>query len=328
MSLLPVEQGGADGHSAVETTRMTELFNLIIDDFRILDRENRPVEDVYSRNMIWLDNPGCILQPGNYQLPADVRTHGIMKPGLYMTLVLEGTGESYACDGPEKIRYAENKLVGMAIREPTPCSGEALGGQIRAVGVAFPYASITALGFEQEFLDLFRTTERPVLAFSVQAPPRIQAIAAEILSPSLDGQAAKLLMSAQATEILARGMFALHHNLELSNPVDHKRARLQAAKDMMDADLRYPWSIAELARRAGSSRRSFNLRFRAAYGVSAIDYLRTRRLEVAREALVYQNMTVTEAADLVGYTNPANFATAFRKHFGSVPSLYRTHTLS
>ena len=50
--------------------------------------------------------------------------------------------------------------------------------------------------------------------------------------------------------------------------------------------------------------------------------------EVAREALVYQNMTVTEAADLVGYTNPANFATAFRKHFGSVPSLHRSQTFS
>ena len=307
---------------------MTSLFNLIVDDYRILDSENRPVEDTFSQSMIWLDNPGCLLQPGNFQLSADLRTHGIMKPGLYMTIVLEGTGESCTNDGPERVRYAQNQLLGMAIREPTPCSGEAPRGPIRAVGIAFPRTSIVALGLEQEFVDLFKATERPVLVFSVQAPPRIQAIAAEILSPTLEGLAGKLLMSAQATEVLARGMFALRHSVELSSPVDNKRARLQVAKDMMDADLRYPWSIAELAHRAGSSRRSFNLRFRAAYGVSAIDYLRARRLEVAREALVYQNMTVTEAADLVGYTNPANFATAFRKHFGSVPSLYRSQALS
>lgn len=307
---------------------MTNLHSLIIDDYCILDSENRPVEDTFSQNMIWLDNPGCILNPGDLHLPSDLRTQGTMKPGLYMTIVLEGTGESCARDGPEKIRYSENRLLGMAIREPTPCSGEAPSGAIRAVGIAFPHSSIKALGLEQEFLDLFKATERPVLAFSVQAPPRIQAIASEILSPGIDGQAAKLLMSAQATEILARGMFALRHNVELTNPVDHKRVRLQAAKDMMDADLRYPWTIAELARRAGSSRRSFNLRFRAAYGISAIDYLRTRRLEVAREALVYQNLSVTEAADLAGYTNPANFATAFRKHFGSAPRLFRSQALS
>lgn len=307
---------------------MTNLFDLIVDDYRILDSENRPVADTFSQSLIWLDNPGCLVQPGNFQLPTDLRTHGIMKPGLYMTIVLEGTGESCANDGPERVRYSENQLLGMAIREPTPCSGEAPRGPVRAVGIAFPRASITALGLEQEFVELFRTTERPVLVFSVQAPPRIQAIATEILSPALDGTAGKLLMSAQATEVLARGMHALRRNAELDSPVDNKRARLQVAKDMMDADLRYPWSISELARRAGTSRRSFNLRFRAAYGVSAIDYLRTRRLEVAREALVYQNMTVTEAADLVGYTNPANFATAFRKHFGSVPSLHRSQALS
>lgn len=299
-----------------------------MEQYQILDSENRPVEDTFSQSMIWLENPGCVLQPGDFQLPIDLRTHGVMKPGLYMSIVLEGIGESCARDGPEKVQYSENKLLGMAMREPTPCSGEAPRGPIRAVGVAFPLSSIKALGLEQEFLDLFKATDRPVLAFSVQAPPRIQAIAAEILSPALDGPAGKLLMSAQATEILARGMFALRHNVELANPVDSKRARLQVAKDMMDADLRYPWSIAELARRAGSSRRSFNLRFRAAYGMSAIDYLRTRRLEIAREALVYQNMTVTEAADLVGYTNPANFATAFRKRFGSVPSLCRSRALS
>lgn len=307
---------------------MPHLYDRFMEQYRILDRENRPVEDTFSQSMIWLENPGCVLQPGDFQLPIDLRTHGTMKPGLYMTIVLEGTGESCTRDGPEKIHYSENRLLGMAMREPTPCSGEAPRGPIRAVGVAFPFSSITALGLEQEFLDLFEATGRPVLAFSVQAPPRIQAIAAEILSPALDGPAGKLLMSAQATEILARGMFALRHSVELANPVDGKRARLQAAKDMMDADLRYSWSIAELARRAGTSRRSFNLRFRAAYGISAIDYLRTKRLEVAREALVYQNMTVTEAADLVGYTNPANFATAFRKHFGSVPSLYRSQATS
>lgn len=307
---------------------MSCLYDHFIENYRIIDRENRPVEDTFSERMIWLESPGCVLHPGEFQLPIELRSYGTMKPGLYMTIVLEGTGESHTCDGPEKILYSENKLLGMAVREPTPCGGAAPRGLIKAVGVAFPLPSLQGLGLEQEFLDLFKNTDRPVLVFSVQAPPRIQAIAAEILSPAIGGSAGKLLMSAQATEILARAMFALHHNAELRNPVDSKRARLQSVKDMMDANLRHSWSIAELASRAGSSRRSFNLRFRSAFGVSAVEYLRVRRLEVAREALVYQNLSVTEAADLVGYNNPANFATAFRKHFGLVPSFYRSHVQS
>jgi AraC-like DNA-binding protein len=97
---------------------------------------------------------------------------------------------------------------------------------------------------------------------------------------------------------------------------------------MVDADLRYPWSIAELARRAGLSRRSFNIRFRAAYGMSAIDYLRVSRLDAAKEALVYRQFSVAEAAYHVGYSSPANFATAFRKRFGFAPSRCRAQRAS
>lgn len=298
------------------------LYNRIVDQYRIFDSENRTVEDTFSDRMIWLDTPGCIVQRGDFQLQSDLRTSGIMKPGLYLTIVLEGSGES-STEGGEKICYADNRMLGAAIRAPTLCSGEALRGPMRAVSVGFPRDSVDDLGLQQEFLDLFKATDRSLISFSVGAPPRIQAIALEILSPAIDGLAGKLLLSAQATEILARGLFALRHHISFTPPIDNKRVRLQAVKEMMDGDLRYPWNIAELARRAGSSRRSFNLRFRAAFGVSAIDYLRTSRLDVAREALVYQNITVTEAADLVGYTNPANFATAFRKHFGYAPSLCR-----
>lgn len=301
---------------------MAPIYDRFMDDYRILDSQNRPVQDTFSHTMMWLENPGCILQPGHFQLPVDLRTHGIMKPGLYMTIVLEGKGQSYTRDGPEKVRYSKNSLLGMAVREPTPCSGEAPIGPIRAVGVVFPFSSLAALGLEDEFHNLFAATERPLVVFDVKAPPRVQAIAEEILSPALNGAPGKLLMRAQAMEILARSLEALRYT-ELSKPIDSKRARIQLAKDMMDVDLQLPWTVAELAQRVGISRRSLSMTFQSTYGVSVITYLRVKRLEIAREAIVFQNMTVMEASALVGYSSPENFATAFRKHFGSVPSAFR-----
>jgi transcriptional regulator GlxA family with amidase domain len=124
--------------------------------------------------------------------------------------------------------------------------------------------------------------------------------------------------------LLARSLCALRHHTAIDPPVGNKRVRLQSVKELMDANPSHPWSIAELARRAGSSRRTFNIQFRAAYGVNANDYLRNKRLVLAREALVHQNLSVTEAAYVAGYSNPANFATAFRKYFGSAPSACRS----
>jgi AraC-like DNA-binding protein len=129
-----------------------------------------------------------------------------------------------------------------------------------------------------------------------------------------------LLLSAHATEILARAMVALRAGNDIDAATDPKRMRLQAVRDLIESDLRHPWTIAELARHAGLSRRSFNAQFHRSFGTSASDYLRTSRLKSAREALLHQGLTVTEAAYAVGYANPANFSTAFRKHFGYVPS--------
>ncbi|MEH2514002.1 AraC-like DNA-binding protein [Nitrobacteraceae bacterium AZCC 1564] len=303
---------------------MTHVYDRIFENYRVLDAQDQPVEDTYSKLAFWLEPPGCVVQRSDFSLPVDVHSDGIVKPGLFLSIVLEGSGRGGTSDGVDRHSYSDNQMLAMAVREPTLCNGDAPGGShMRAVGVAFPLPSIQRLGLESEFTELFRTTERPVLSMTLPATPRVQALAAEMLSPTIEGQAGQLLIKAQATELLARSLFALRHRADIDPPSGNKRARLQSVKELMDADPSYPWSIAELARRAGSSRRTFNIQFRAVYGVSANDYLRNKRLGLAREALVHQNLSVTEAAYVAGYSNPANFATAFRKYFGAAPSAFR-----
>jgi AraC-like DNA-binding protein len=303
---------------------MPHIYDRIYESYQIVDSDNRPVEDTLSQHAQWLETPGCVFQRSDFQVPCDVKTSVIVKPGLFVSVVLEGDGEGGPRDGPARLHYSKNQVNIMAVREPTPWGGAvARSTHMRAVSLAFPNGSIDRLGLGQVFINLFSATDRPAIFESLKAMPRIQAIAAEMLSPTVTGREGTLLLAAQATEILARSISAWQHHAHVDGPLDLKRARLQAVKDLIDSDLRYPWSIADLARRAGSSRRSFNVRFRAAYGVSAIDYLRSSRLEAAREALVYQKLSVAEAAYHIGYSSPANFATAFRKHFGLSPSQCR-----
>ena len=94
------------------------------------------------------------------------------------------------------------------------------------------------------------------------------------------------------------------------------RMRLQSLCDVIEANLRRGWSLDELAKEAGLSKRTLNAKFRTAFGMTVFDYLQHRRFEFARDALVHQRLTVSQAAYRVGYESPANFATAFRRHFG------------
>ncbi|MDR1647090.1 MAG: AraC family transcriptional regulator, partial [Zoogloeaceae bacterium] len=55
------------------------------------------------------------------------------------------------------------------------------------------------------------------------------------------------------------------------------------------------------------------------FGMTVFDYERQRRLLRARQALEQEGRSVGEAADIAGYTSAANFATAFKRHFGITP---------
>ena len=304
---------------------MTHIYHRIFDQFRILDSANATRAHDFASAARWLESPGCLFQRNDLLLDGRLRTEGVIKPGLFVTVVLKGAGRGGPRRGAKRFHYSENSIVVMALRKPVACGGEAPAGtHMLAAGLAFPKASIERLGLQQEFLGLFEQDGGEAFVATLKAPPRIIAMATEMLRPTLEGRAEELLLSAYATEILARVISLAGDRAHIEASVDHRRHRLLAVRDAIDADLRRPWKISELARRAGISRRSFNAHFRRVFGVSASEYLRSRRLECARDAMVEQGISVNEAAYVAGYGNPANFATAFRRHFGHAPSKSRS----
>lgn len=265
----------------------------------------------------WLDFPGCVFVRGEFRAAADADGPAIMTPGLFISVAFDnrrGRGNLARATG------FENQMTAIGVREASAVERSVRCGKSPAIGLAFPQASIDGLGLEDEFRALFGNDESRAAVVSMKASPRIQAVAAEMFSPKIADNAGQLLLSAHAAEIVVHALLGERGRIEVDPTADLQRMRLQSVKERMGADLAYPWSIGELARNAGLSRRSFNQKFQMAYGESAIDYLRSRRLDAARDLLIHQRLSVTEAAYRVGYAHPANFATAFRRRFGTSPS--------
>ncbi len=63
--------------------------------------------------------------------------------------------------------------------------------------------------------------------------------------------------------------------------------------------------------------------FKSVYGRTIADYSRELRLERARDAIERDGVSVAQAAYEAGYSNPANFSTAFKRQFGLNPSTVR-----
>lgn len=105
---------------------------------------------------------------------------------------------------------------------------------------------------------------------------------------------------------------------EALRPLD--RQRLQRIEDYLERFPRGEASIAALAREARTSANTLQRLFRSAYGTSVQHFVRARRLERARRAMEQEGASIGEAAFLAGYGSPANFSTAFKRHFGLSPS--------
>lgn len=114
--------------------------------------------------------------------------------------------------------------------------------------------------------------------------------------------------------------------LEETRPAPLLRAmqdQVRAAAGVLAAHLDDPPSLLALARQVGLSETTLKRGFHQVFDTTVFGYLRARRMERARALLEAGEATVLEAAALVGYSNPSNFAAAFRRQFGVNPKAFQ-----
>ena len=82
------------------------------------------------------------------------------------------------------------------------------------------------------------------------------------------------------------------------------------------------FSIDDFAASMFMSRSNLNLRVRALFGVSPLEFIKTVRFNEACRLLTEKNHSITQIAYMVGFTTPSYFASAFRHFMGCTPSEY------
>jgi len=86
-----------------------------------------------------------------------------------------------------------------------------------------------------------------------------------------------------------------------------------------------PWTVRELAQRAGMSRSAFAARFQKLVGRSPLNFVKEQRLQQAVTLLRETALSIKQIAFRVGYESAAGFSTAFRGRFGMSPVALRAN---
>lgn len=98
---------------------------------------------------------------------------------------------------------------------------------------------------------------------------------------------------------------------------------IRALKQYIDTNIFNPLDLQKLSMVCAMNSRKMNLSFKEIYGETVMQYIRSERLNLAREAILYTDRTFAAIARDSLYKTYANFASAFKMKFGKAPGLFR-----
>ncbi|MGC0151752.1 helix-turn-helix transcriptional regulator [Chromobacterium vaccinii] len=144
-------------------------------------------------------------------------------------------------------------------------------------------------------------------------------VAAQRLARLLEQGVDRLLLHSAALEFLAWQVRSLQAAAAPAEAMpSRERRQLQEARERLLSDLSQPPTIEQLSRATGLNQCKLKQGFKTLFGSSVYALFQKERMAKALKLL--QELSVTETASRLGYSNISHFSSAFRKEFGLLPS--------
>lgn len=232
-------------------------------------------------------------------------------------------------DSPDGANHAMSAETGLMMRIDRPGTRYFLpGGQvIRHAGVTIGLDALRA-----RFGDDLPTALDPYLSDDqsvIEVRPlglnhKIRSIVSAMFSPQATGVGRKFKLEGLSTLFLAEMIDAyclLHHDGEKTpEPSVLEKTVIEDAIAKITRDLAAAVSVAQLADAGGMTESRLNSLFKLETGKSCADFIRSRRMEHARELLASRNFTVKQVAVAVGFNHVSNFSRSYRDWYGESPA--------
>lgn len=153
--------------------------------------------------------------------------------------------------------------------------------------------------------------------------PQMDAIIAAMLQYQLPEGLAKQFYTVKLHEFLVHLVHHLNELTEHSVPPPELLKRAEAAHDVILSDFSVYDTVECLAGKIGINEQALQLSFRYRYGSTVAKFSREQRLQRAFDIISSSNDILLSVALQVGYSDLANFCSAFKRYFGYPPGNLR-----
>ncbi|MCU0565698.1 MAG: AraC family transcriptional regulator [Oculatellaceae cyanobacterium Prado106] len=158
--------------------------------------------------------------------------------------------------------------------------------------------------------------------FSPRVTREMRSVVQQIIDCPFVGTTKRLYLQGKVFELMAlqlEGMLSHQSTAPTGSLKPDMVARIHHAAEILRSHLESPPSQVDLAQQVGMGHCTLNKGFREIFGMTPFAYLTRYRMEQAERWLRQPGGSVADVANRVGYANPAQFAAAFKRHFGMTP---------
>ncbi len=174
---------------------------------------------------------------------------------------------------------------------------------------------------------LVRPLNQEIFQQSRCIQPEMNTVLQQILHCPYEGMVKRAYLESKVIElmalVLAREVVIREGEVKPGALKPEQLEQIHYAKEILLRDMGNPPSLAELAQQAGLNDFMLRQGFRQAFGTTVFGQLQTYRLNIAKQLLSEQDMSVSEITRKVGYTSVSYFSRAFKKKFGIGPKAYQ-----
>jgi AraC-like DNA-binding protein len=260
------------------------------------------------------------------QLPQPLRLElDVQKPWLAMLYQLDGQLDSKACaQRPLTIGHGHQNMMA----DEAPANHYTFQGQQHTsftVHLTRELFTDLVAGNEEWFrlhrLQLHQPTPFVLLPQGAAISTTQRNLIQQIINCPYSGALKKLFLEARFLDLFIEQQTQLAQLA--ARPTSRDRDLMHAVRDFLDQNYAEPPGLLSLARQFGTNDFKLKKGFKELFGTTVFGYVAERRLTVAHKLIALTDQSVQEVAESVGFSNPAHFATAFRRRFGLPPTQVR-----
>ena len=155
-----------------------------------------------------------------------------------------------------------------------------------------------------------------------KAPSNVLSLAEKILNPPFEDPVNNIFRCSAGLELLCSIIGSLKQSQKVSDDIyitEDDIKKFHSVKQILEKEHISPPSFTELCRMVGMNSFKMKRGFKRIFGTTVFGYLQEYRMSTAYRMLKESNMSVSECAWDLGYTNVSYFISTFRKYYGKTP---------